>query len=182
MSVTYKERCAVCDVLGRKNEPRRYGVFNIVDREREQDGVLRWEAPLSVLKQIMKYQEWHERKKVEDMDYDGRYRLFDEYNEIRKIMEQGRDLNIIYNPDREPWEKYKVKLSEVRILGSEDQIKLWHGMMDDLMLKELYPPEEYALVEIEISDLKEVREPGWNGQKANKKESKKKLGDGLERE
>ena len=160
-SVTYHARCAVCDKYP-KNKPRKYGVFNIIDRKREEDGVLRWEAPLSVLKRVMRFRERHESGS-QYFDYKGTYRLFDEYNEIKKVVELGRDLNIFYNPELEPWEKYKVALGERRSLGREEQTLLWSNSMEDLRLKVLYPQEDYGLVEVKMLDLMEEIEPGWRG-------------------
>lgn len=161
-SVTYYKRCAVCNKFPTKYKPRKYGVFNIIDRDREEDGVFRWEAPWSVMKRVMRFRERHESGS-QYFDYKGTYRLFDEYNDIKKVMEYGRDLNIIYNPELEPWDKYQVKLGERRLLGDEEQIALWSAEMEELRLKVLYPQEDYELVEVEMLGLAEEREPGWRG-------------------
>jgi hypothetical protein len=160
-SITYHERCAVCNKYP-KNKPRKYGVFNIIDRKREEDGVLRWEAPWSVLKRVMKFKESHESRS-QYFDYDGKFSLFDEVIEVEKRGILGRDLNVFYNPKLEPWEKYKVALGERRSLGREEQTLLWSNSMEDLRLKVLYPKEDYGLVEVKMLDLMEEIEPGWRG-------------------
>jgi len=122
-----------------------YGVFNVIDRDAEEDGVKSWEAPPSMV--------W--RPVIEWQRGNGKFNniVGTEENPL-----EGRDLYVNYKPDETPANKYRIWPDETSVLGTPEQIALWLAEAKPLIAEELYPEVSYDIAYVKTFGTPQERE------------------------
>ena len=148
--------CKLCNMkkrLKRQDKPkeaekivlRRYTFLNIIDREREAEGVKVWMAPISAWSRIS-FHLFNEDSDVSFFDTPP--------NEERgwKCWSYGQDLNVIYDPEEEPIRMYSVQplFFESTPLGTEEQREIWASQVLPLLPENYYDPVELKDKELKL--------------------------------
>jgi len=124
---------------------RRYTFLNIIDREREAEGVKVWMAPISAWSRIS-FHLFNEDSDVSFFDTPP--------NEERgwKCWSYGQDLNVIYDPEEEPIRMYSVQplFFESTPLGTEEQREIWASQVLPLLPENYYDPVELKDKELKL--------------------------------
>jgi len=134
---------------------RRYSFLNIIDRDREHEGVKIWMAPISAWNKIRH----HHHNEYHPVNY------FDTPPDEERGWDQwsyGWDLKVFFNPEEEPRYMYTVDSPlldyEPTPLGTEEQKKRWAAEMLPLLPENFYDPielkgKELKLLEENIAEL-----------------------------
>jgi len=157
---TYGGKCPACDEMFRlikakdpeganKYRPKRFGVFNIIDREHLEDGVKLYEAPVQgVYQKIMAI-----------ISSKGRMsNLFDKFDKSGKLETPGRDVMIVFDKNAPPQSMYSVYPTDPTPLGTDEQMEAWASQITDLDVKELYPECDPDVAMIKTFGTPEERE------------------------
>jgi hypothetical protein len=161
MNETYGGECPACERMeelkseGDKDEaakwrPKRFGVFNVIDRMNPQDGPKIYECPVRAV--------W--QKVVSLVVGQGRMsNIFDEYDKKGNVESEGRDILIVYNSNAHPQDMYAVMPMDPSPLSDEEEdVDKWINQIRDLILEEMYPPIEYEDAHTKCFGSEEERE------------------------
>lgn len=141
----YGEPCPACEkyLELRKTDkeaaaafkPQVRGVFNIIDRNAEEAGVQKWEAPASkIWRPVI---EW----------FKGNTKFNNLVGTAKDPLE-GRDLFIIFKPEEDPGSMYNVWPDQTSPLGTPEQVKKWLEEAEPLIAEKLYPEIDYNVASV----------------------------------
>lgn len=157
---TYGTKCPACEEMFRliklkqpdeanKFRPKRFGVFNIIDREKPEDGVKLYEAPVQGIYQ----------KVMQIISSKGRMsNLFDKFDKAGNLESPGRDLMLVFDKNAPPQSMYNVYPTDPSPLGTNEQMTAWAEQIVDLDVKALYPEADFDLVAIKTFGNAEERD------------------------
>ena len=157
---TYGTKCPACEEMFRlikakqpeeanKYRPKRFGVFNVIDREKPEDGVKLYEAPVQGVYQ----------KIMQIISSKGRMsNLFDKFDKSGKLETSGRDLMLVFDKTALPQSMYNVYPTDPSPLGTEEEMSAWAEQIVDLDVKALYPEADFDLVTIKTFGNAEERD------------------------
>jgi hypothetical protein len=157
---TYGKKCPACEEMFRllqerkpeeaaKYRPRRFGVFNIIDREHPEEGIKLYEAPAqAVYQRIMNI--YATRGRMSN--------LFDKEDEHGNVVAPGRDIMIILDKKAPPQSMYSVMPMDPSPLGTPEEKALWSTQVVDLDVTALYPEVDYDVAAIKTFGTPEERE------------------------
>ena len=128
---------------------RRYSFLNIIDRDREAEGVKVWMAPISA---------WNRINHLYLKDYNP-VEFFDtppNKERDREPWSYGHDLSVFYYPDREPALMYYVEPPHLddksTPLGTDEQREIWASEVLPLLPENYYDPIEFKDLELKLME------------------------------
>jgi len=157
---TYGTKCPACEEMFRlikakqpeeanKFRPKRFGVFNVLNREKPEDGVKMYEAPVQGIYQ----------KVMQIISSKGRMsNLFDKFDKSGKLETPGRDLMLTFDKTAQPQAMYNIYPTDPTPLGTEEEMAAWAEQITDLDVKVLYPETDYDLAAIKTFGSAEERD------------------------
>jgi len=155
MQETYGQPCPGCEefseliktnkVKARLYQVKRYGVFNVIDRQLYQQ-YLEGTAPFPEVKlyeaPIKSVWEWIVRL----VKTKGRMsNIFDTFNEDGTVKAPGRDIILVFNPLLDPSRMYQLQVTDPTPLGTKEHIAKWAKQITELIPEniEMYAPIDY---------------------------------------
>ena len=157
---TYGTKCPACEEMFRliklkqpdeanKFRPKRFGVFNMIDRAKPEDGVKLYEAPVQGIYQ----------KIMQIISSKGRMsNLFDKFDKSGKLETPGRDLVLTFDKTAQPQAMYNIYPTDPIPLGTEEEMTAWAEQIVDLDVKALYPEADFDLAAIKTFGNAEERD------------------------
>jgi len=128
---------------------RRYSFLNIIDRDREAEGVKVWMAPISA---------WNRIHRLYFKDYNP-VEFFDtppSKERRREPWSYGHDLSVFYYPDQEPALMYYVEPPHLddksTPLGTDEQREIWASEVLPLLPENYYDPIEFKDLELKLME------------------------------
>ena len=161
MKDTYNKPCPACErffelVMDKETKKEadrfrvtRYGVFNIIDRSEHEPKVRLYRCPRKSV--------WH--PVVQRVTSRGKMsNLFDEYDEKGKLVREGRDVLITYNPESDPSGMYRVQITDEEPLGTDESITKWLEEITPLIAEEIFNVIDYEIAKIKTFGSREDRD------------------------